>query len=93
MAGFFIEDLQVTGVDFHAAAASAVFTGKCLVMVTDDAESTISTFLGANLGLTSNELDEFALIKIGYTQKAMWSPMSIGLMWRSKPWILPKLTR
>jgi sugar/nucleoside kinase (ribokinase family) len=67
---FFIEDLQATGVDFHnpvasanaSANASASITGKCLVMVTDDAERTMNTFLGANLELTSNEIDEANLI-------------------------------
>ena len=67
---FFIDDLQDTGVDFHTAAAntnasasaSASITGKCLVMVTDDAERTMNTFLGANLELTSNEIDEASLI-------------------------------
>ena len=70
---FFIEDLQATGVDFQnsatsanarasAASASASITGKCLVMVTDDAERTMNTFLGANLELTSNEIDEMSLI-------------------------------
>jgi len=70
---FFIEDLQATGVDFHtlaanaaststSASASASITGKCLVMVTDDAERTMNTFLGANLELTSNEIDETSLI-------------------------------
>ena len=68
---FFIEDLQATGVDFHnpaasantrPSAASASITGKCLVMVTDDAERTMNTFLGANLELTSNEIDEASLI-------------------------------
>ena len=66
---FFIDDLQATGVDFHnpassasAASASASITGKCLVMVTDDAERTMNTFLGANLELTSNEIDEASLI-------------------------------
>jgi sugar/nucleoside kinase (ribokinase family) len=61
---FFIEDLQATGVDFHnvAASASASITGKYLVMVTDDAERTINTFLGASLELTSNEIDEESLI-------------------------------
>jgi len=75
---FFIEDLQATGVDFHTLAvsaasanasasaasssASASITGKCLVMVTDDAERTMNTFLGANLELTSNEIDEASLI-------------------------------
>jgi sugar/nucleoside kinase (ribokinase family) len=72
---FFIEDLQATGVDFHnpaasantrasaaSVSASATITGKCLVMVTDDAERTMNTFLGANLELTSNEIDEASLI-------------------------------
>ena len=71
---FFIEDLQATGVDFHyvaanaranasaSASASASITGKCLVMVTDDAERTMNTFLGASLELTSNEIDETSLI-------------------------------
>jgi sugar/nucleoside kinase (ribokinase family) len=68
---FFIEDLQATGVDFHTVAANAAsasasssagITGKCLVMVTNDAERTMNTFLGANLELTSNEIDETSLI-------------------------------
>ena len=72
---FFIEDLQSTGVDFHnpaasantrpsaaSVSASASITGKCLVMVTDDAERTMNTFLGANLELTSNEIDETSLV-------------------------------
>ena len=32
-------------------------------MVTDDAERTMNTFLGASLDLTSNEIDELALIE------------------------------
>ena len=59
---FFIKDLNATGVNFHNAATSAGVTGKCLVMVTDDAERTMNTFLGANLCLTTNEIDETSLI-------------------------------
>ena len=59
---FFVEDLQSTGVDFHNTEASTGVTGKCLVMVTDDAERTMNTFLGASLDLTSNEVDDPALI-------------------------------
>jgi sugar/nucleoside kinase (ribokinase family) len=59
---FFVEDLRATGVDFHTAEASSGVTGKCLVMITDDAERTMNTFLGANLDLTSNEVDESTLI-------------------------------
>jgi hypothetical protein len=37
-------------------------------MVTDDAERTMNTFLGANLELTSNKIDESSLIiQSGYT--------------------------
>jgi sugar/nucleoside kinase (ribokinase family) len=59
---FFVEDLRATGVDFHTAEASSGVTGKCLVMITDDAERTMNTFLGANLDLTFNEVDESTLI-------------------------------
>jgi len=59
---FFVDDLQAVGVDFQNAEASSGVTGKCLVMVTDDAERTMNTFLGANLDLTFNEVDETALI-------------------------------
>jgi sugar/nucleoside kinase (ribokinase family) len=59
---FFVDDLKATGVDFHHAQASAGVTGKCLVMITDDAERTMNTFLGANLDLTSNEIDELILM-------------------------------
>jgi len=74
-ARFFIEDLQATGVDFHnpaasantsasaaSASANASITGKCLVMITDDAERTMNTFLGASLELTYDEIDEASLI-------------------------------
>ena len=59
---FFVEDLQATGVNFHKAETSSGVTGKCLVLVTDDAERTMNTFLGANLDLTSHEVDEPTLI-------------------------------
>jgi len=59
---FFVKDLQATGVDFHNAQASLGVTGKCLVMITNDAERTMNTYLGANLDLTSNEIDEDSLI-------------------------------
>ena len=61
---FFIKDLQATGVDFQntAASASAGITGKCLVMVTDDAERTMNTFLGASEALSAREIDQAALL-------------------------------
>lgn len=59
---FFIEDLKAANVDFLSTKASFGVTGTCLVMVTDDAERTMNTFLGANLDLTSSEVDSSVLI-------------------------------
>ena len=58
---FFVKDLKSAGVDFHNVAAEQGTTGKCLVMVTPDAERTMNTYLGASLQLTSKEIDEKSL--------------------------------
>ena len=58
---FFIKDLNRSGVDFHQVDPSNGVTGKCLVMVTPDAERTMNTNLGASLELTYREVDENAL--------------------------------
>ena len=58
----YISDLQKAGVDFHAAGQEAGITGKCLVMVTDDAERTMNTFLGASEALSEREIDQAALV-------------------------------
>ena len=58
---FFVKDLNQSGVDFHQVDPSNGVTGKCLVMVTPDAERTMNTNLGASLELTYREVDEDAL--------------------------------
>jgi len=58
----YIDDLQEAGVDFHGAGQEAGITGKCLVMVTDDAERTMNTFLGASEDLSAREIDQAALV-------------------------------
>mgnify|MGYP003685797959 CR=1 FL=1 len=58
----YISDLQDAGVDFHAAGQESGITGKCLVMVTDDAERTMNTFLGASEALSVREIDQAALV-------------------------------
>ena len=45
------------------ASPEAGVTGKCLVMVTDDAERTMNTYLGASEQLTGREIDEAALLE------------------------------
>ena len=59
----FVEDLAESGVAFHAASPEVGVTGKCLVMVTDDAERTMNTYLGASEQLTGREIDEAALVE------------------------------
>lgn len=58
---FYISDLNQAGVDFHSAGQEPGTTGKCLVMVTQDAERTMNTFLGASDTLSTKEIDKDAL--------------------------------
>jgi sugar/nucleoside kinase (ribokinase family) len=58
----YIDDLREAGVDFHSAGQESGITGKCLVMVTDDAERTMNTFLGASESLSAREIDQAALL-------------------------------
>jgi sugar/nucleoside kinase (ribokinase family) len=58
----YIDDLQDAGVDFQSAGQESGITGKCLVMVTDDAERTMNTFLGASEALSEREIDQAALV-------------------------------
>ena len=57
----YISDLNQAGVDFHSAGQDPGTTGKCLVMVTEDAERTMNTFLGASDTLSAKEIDKDAL--------------------------------
>jgi sugar/nucleoside kinase (ribokinase family) len=58
----YIDDLKGAGVEFHSAGQEPGITGKCLVMVTDDAERTMNTFLGASEDLSAREIDQAALL-------------------------------
>jgi sugar/nucleoside kinase (ribokinase family) len=58
----YIDDLKGAGVEFHSAGQESGITGKCLVMVTDDAERTMNTFLGASEALSAREIDQAALL-------------------------------
>lgn len=59
--GLYVSDLSEAGVDFHSAGHEPGTTGKCLVMVTKDAERTMNTFLGASDKLSAKEIDKDAL--------------------------------
>jgi len=59
---FYLGDLASAGVAFPRDAGSAEgITGKCLVMITPDAERTMNTFLGISATLSTAEIDEEAL--------------------------------
>lgn len=59
---FYMRDMQAAGVACNLNGnRPAGITGKCLVMITPDAERTMNTFLGASEGLSVAELDRGAL--------------------------------
>jgi len=56
---FYIHDLKEAGVDTNVNGTHANgITGKCLVMVTPDAERTMQTFLGISSELSVNEIND-----------------------------------
>lgn len=60
---FYLNDLAEAGVAYTAARSVAQpgVTGRCLVMITPDAERTMTTFLGISETLSTAEIDEQAL--------------------------------
>lgn len=59
---FYLNDLANAGVDFHRDNGSKEgITGKCLVLITPDAERTLNTYLGISERLSINDIDEEAL--------------------------------
>lgn len=59
---FYLEDLKESGVDSNLGSKRpAGTTGKCLVMITKDAQRTMNTFLGITSTFSETELVESAL--------------------------------
>ena len=60
---FYLKDMKDAGVDTNldGQAREKGVTGKCLVMVTPDAERTMNTFLGITSDLSTEEIDEYAI--------------------------------
>lgn len=58
---FYLDDLSAAGVDFSAQKNPNGTTGKCLVMITDDAERTMNTYLGISETLSVDDLNEEAI--------------------------------
>ncbi|MFD2228976.1 adenosine kinase [Alkalimarinus sediminis] len=59
---FYVNDLKAAGVDTNLGDdREDGTTGRCLVMVTPDAERTMNTYLGITADLSSKHLDEDAI--------------------------------
>ncbi len=63
---FYINDMQAASVAIPTGPAKAGITGKCLVMITPDAERTMNTFLGISETVSSEELDHDAIKNSAY---------------------------
>ncbi|MCY4214745.1 MAG: adenosine kinase [Gammaproteobacteria bacterium] len=62
----FLDDLADAGVATNANAGNSDgLTGRCIVLVTDDAERSMNTFLGVSRSLGTAEIDEAALADAG----------------------------
>ena len=59
----FAADLIKANVQFYSLKAESGVTGKCLVMVTDDAERTMNTYLGVSERFSQSEIDQAALLE------------------------------
>ncbi len=59
---FYVNDLQLAGVDSNVGdGRKEGITGKCLVMITPDAERTMNTFLGITANFSVDELNVAAI--------------------------------
>ena len=73
----FAHDIRAAGVGFQTAAASAgPATARCMVLVTDDAQRTMGTFLGASATLGPDDIDPqlVADAKVTYLEGYLWDP-------------------
>ncbi|MGD1933316.1 MAG: adenosine kinase, partial [Candidatus Phaeomarinobacter sp.] len=73
----FTHDIRSLGVAFDTAAADrGPATGRCLIVVSPDAERSMSTYLGAAQDLTPDDVDVEVISKsaITYLEGYLWDP-------------------
>ncbi|HZD68721.1 MAG TPA: adenosine kinase [Actinomycetes bacterium] len=71
----FAEDLRATGVEFWVPPATeGPATGRCVIVVTPDAERTMNTYLGASTDLGPEDVDPdlIARAKLVYLEGYLW---------------------
>lgn len=64
---FYLNDMEKAGISVNRNARGSGVTGRCLVMVTPDAERTMHTFLGISETLAREDLDEEAIRQSRWT--------------------------
>jgi len=73
----FRKDIGGAGVEFKTEPAQfGPATGRCLVMVTDDAQRTMETYLGACALLAPEDIDEDTITRarVTYLEGYLWDP-------------------
>jgi sugar/nucleoside kinase (ribokinase family) len=74
----FAHDIRAAGVTFAAKPSGHTNppTARCLILITPDAQRTMSTYLGACVELTPDDIDpaEFAAAEITYLEGYLWDP-------------------
>jgi sugar/nucleoside kinase (ribokinase family) len=71
----FAEDLRATGVEFSVPPATdGPATGRCMIVVTPDAQRTMNTYLGASTDLGPGDVDPelIARAKLIYLEGYLW---------------------
>jgi len=74
----FAHDIRAAGVTFAARPSGHADppTARCLILITPDAQRTMSTYLGACVELTPDDIDpaEFAAAEVTYLEGYLWDP-------------------
>lgn len=63
---FYMQDMHAAGVDTPSATIEFGVTGKCLILITPDAERSMNTFLGISAELSIREIDPQAIADSEY---------------------------
>ena len=77
LGGIFQHDIRAAGVAFDTPVApDGPSTGRCLILVTPDAQRTMSTYLGAAVELKPQDLDRAVIqdAKVTYMEGYLWDP-------------------
>ena len=73
----FRHDINAAGVRFETTPAiDGTPTARCLILVTDDAQRTMNTYLGACIELGPEDIDEDSIAdaKVTYMEGYLWDP-------------------